>query len=321
METATQNVQSANAQVALAQARLDELSAPDAHRIAAAQATLNAAVARYDAAVARHEALSLGASDAEIAAAQADLAQAQAALESLLSGPSETDVAIYETRVAQAETALQQARNTLADAILVAPFDGVITGVHVNQGERATGLAVTLVDRADLEIILSVDQVDLGHLEIGQPAVVTLETWPDQEIAGQITAIAPRATDNESGVAAYEVHLSLEGTNLPVRVGMTANADLITATREGVLLVPNAALTADREAGTYTVNRVHTDAQGKRTVSTVPVTIGLQNDQYTQIIDGLSKGDQVLLGQLDVQTGQAIRPGQRLLGNATGEAE
>jgi len=321
METATQNVQSAKAKVALAQARLDELSAPDAHRIASAQAALNAAVARYDAAVARHEALVLGATDAEIAAAQADLAQAQASLENLLSGPSETDVAIYETRVAQAETALQQARNALADAILVAPFDGVITAVHVNQGERATGLAVTIVDRADLEVILSVDQVDLGRLTVGQPAVATLETWLDEEISATITAIAPRAMDSESGVAAYEVHLSLGETTLPVRVGMTANADLITARQEGVLLVPNAALTADRQAGTYSVDRVHTDAQGNQTITAVPVTIGLQDDQYTQIIDGLSEGDQVRLSQLDAQKEQTLRPGQRLLGNATGEAE
>jgi HlyD family secretion protein len=309
METATQNVQAANAQVALAQAQLAELREPDASSIAAAQAGLDAAQAQYEAAVARHEALLLGASDADIAAAEADLASAQASLESLIGGPSETDIAIAEIRIAQARTGLQEAQEALADASLVAPFDGVITAVHVNEGEQASGLAVQLEDDSSLEVVLSVDEVDLGRLAVGQPAVVTLETWPDVEIDGVITAIAPSSSDSGSGVVSYEVHLGLGETDLPVLVGMTANADLVTARREGVLLVPNAAITADREAGTYTVNLVRTEPDGTRTVTPVDVTVGLKDGDYTQIIDGLVEGDEVVLGQLSAPTQQGFGPG------------
>ena len=315
METATQNVQAANAQVAIAQAQLDELRDPDANSIASAQASLTAAVAQYDAARARHEALLLSGSDADVAAAEADLASAKAPLESLLAGPSETDIAIYEIRVAQAETDLHEARYSLADATLVAPFDGVITAVYLGEGEQAaaSGLAVEIVDTGSLEVVLDVDEVDLGRLAVGQSAVVTLETWPDVEVEAVITAIAPSAsaTDSDSGVVSYEVHLGLEETNLPVLVGMTANADLVTARREGVLLVPNAAITADRQAGTYTVNLIGTDADGARITTSVPVTIGVKDGEHTQITSGLSEGDQVLLGELSASTGeQSFAPGQ-----------
>ncbi len=310
METATQNVQSANAQVAIAGARLDELSKPVGSSIASAQAGLDAAVAQVDAAVARHEALLLGASDADVAAAKADLANAQAALKSLVAGPSETDVAIFETRVAQAQTGLQEAHNALADASLVAPFDGTITAVHVSEGEQASGLVLELIDDGSLEVMLDVDEVDLGRIAVGQPAVVTLETWPDVEIDGVIITIAPRASDSSTGVVSYQVRLGLGDTDVPVLVGMTANANLVTARQEGVLLVPNAAITADRAAGTYSVSRVHTDSEGARTVSTVEVNVGLIDSEHTQIIDGLVEGDVVLLGQLSTPTQQNFGPGQ-----------
>jgi HlyD family secretion protein len=311
METATQNVQAANAQVAIAQAQLDELRDPDSNDVATSQANLAAAVARYDAAVARHEALLLGGSDADIAAARADLASAKASLESLLTGPLETDVTIYETRVAQAETDLQEARNGLADATLVAPFDGVITAVHLSEGEQSSDLAVEMVDMDSLEVVLDVDEVDLGRLAVGQPAVVTLETWPGVEIEAVITAIAPSATDSDSGVVSYKVHLGLRETDLPVLVGMTANADLVTARREGVLLVPNAAITADRQAGTYTVNLVRTGSDGVVTITPVQVTVGLRDSEHTQITDGLSEGDRVLVGELSASAGQrGFGPGQ-----------
>jgi multidrug efflux pump subunit AcrA (membrane-fusion protein) len=87
--------------------------------------------------------------------------------------------------------------------------------------------------------------------------------------------------------------------------GMTANAELVTADRENVLLVPNAALTADRQAGTYTVNLVTGEADGEPVIKEVPVTVGLRDQGFTQIISGLAEGDRVLIGELKM-------PAQRL---------
>ena len=94
----------------------------------------------------------------------------------------------------------------------------------------------------------------------------------------------------------YNVHLALDDSELPVLAGMTANADLITRVGEDVLLVPNAAITADRQQGTHSVNLVRTAADGTKSVVPVAVTIGLQDREYTQIKSGLQRGDVVLLG-------------------------
>ncbi|MCA9968456.1 MAG: hypothetical protein KC423_29630, partial [Anaerolineales bacterium] len=82
--------------------------------------------------------------------------------------------------------------------------------------------------------------------------------------------------------------------------GMTANARLITANREGVLLLPNGAITTDRQTGISTVNLLHRRSDGPPETETVTVAIGLRDSQYTQIIDGLSEGDEVLLGTLTI---------------------
>jgi len=299
METVDLGVQAANAQVAIAEARLEELRNPDANNVASSRAGLASSSAQYEAAVARHDALLLGASEADIASAEADLASVQASLAKLATGPSQTNITIYETRLAQAQTGLQEALNSLADATLTAPFDGKITAVNVSEGELASGLVATIVDSGSLEVVLNVDEIDVGSLALDQPAIVVMETWPEVEIDSFVSAIAPVASVSGNGIVSYDVNLSLQETDLPILVGMTANAELVTANREDVLLVPNAAIMADRENGTFIVNLVRTEADGTRTIVPVEVSVGLKDDSYSQIIDGLVEGDVVVLGTFE----------------------
>ena len=135
-------------------------------------------------------------------------------------------------------------------------------------------------------------------ISLGQTAVVTLESWPDTEIDSEVTAVEPVANINNSGIVNFNVHLSLDQTDLPVLVGMTANANLITANREGVLLVPNAAITVNRRDEIYTVNLVDYDSEGTMTTTEVEIDVGLSDNSYTQVISGLNEGDEVLLGSL-----------------------
>ena len=299
MDSANQNVQAADAQVAIAQAQLDELSSPNVNAVSSAQSNLAMVSAQYDAAVSRHEAMLQGASSADIAAAEADLASANASLESLESGASQTDIRTYEIRIAQAEIGLQEAVNALNDATLLAPFNGKITALAVSEGEYASGLAASIVDTQKLEVVLNVDEIDVGHLAVGQPATVVMETWPNVEINTEIEKIAPSASSGSSGLVTYNVRLKLEDTDLPILVGMTANADLLTAYREAVLLVPNSAITTDRESGTHTVDLVTDELDGSESIMTVEVILGLRDNEHTQIADGVSAGDVVLIRELN----------------------
>lgn len=286
-------LRSANQAVADAQAKLDDLLAgPDT---SSAQSNVASAAARVDGNQADYNIQAAGSSEAQIASAQAQLAQAQSSLADLVEGASEADLAAAQAEVTQAEIDLANAQDSLANATLTAPFDGVITAVNVNPGELASGVVLEIADNKNLEIVLQVDEVDIGQLKIGQPATINLETWPDVGIAGEITAIAPVAQTSSSSLVTYEVHLSIGETDLPVRVGMSADAHLITAQKSGVLLVANAAIHVDRQTSTYTVNRQTTDDKGVVTTEEITITVGLRDSQYTQVLTGLNEGDELVV--------------------------
>jgi HlyD family secretion protein len=285
--------QQANADLAAAQSELDEVLNGDAGSVAGAQAAVSAAVAQRDAAQAQLDLLMEGATDAEIASARSTLAQAQLQLEQLRDGPSEAQRAGAEVAVEQARISLQRAEQALADATLVSPFDGLVTAVYARVGEMASGTLVELVDPSRLEVVLEVDEADIPDVQPGQPAEVTFESWPDEVIAAEVVAIAPRATAGD--LSTYRVYLALQGTELPVRAGMTADARLTSGTVESAVLLPNAAINADRQSGTYTVNRVTTGPDGEEVVVVTPVTIGLRDRRNTQITSGLNAGDTVVI--------------------------
>lgn len=292
---------SANQALAAAQATYDALLAgPGSGDLGAAQANVGAAAARLDSAEANFALNTQAATDAQLAQARQQIAQAQATLAKLVAGATTEQITQAELSLRQAELNLAAAQESLDKATVVAPFAGLVTAVHVSEGEYATGVAVELVDNSSLELVLSVDEVDIGQLEVGQSAEITLETWPDTALNAAIDAIAPSADQDSSGLITYEVHLGLNQGDLPVLLGMTANARLITANREGVLLLPNGAITTDRQTGASTVTLLHRRSDGLPETETVTVTIGLRDSQYTQIIDGLAEGDEVLLGTLTI---------------------
>ena len=282
----------ANQAVAAAQSQLDTLLAgPDQGQLGTAQSGVTSASAQVDGNQANLNILGGGATVAQIAAGESQLAQGRATLANLLDGPSDEHIQAAQARVEQARLSLADAQETLAKRALVAPFDGVVTAIYASEGEFASGTVVELVDIDSLEVVLEVDEVDIGTLSVGQPAVITLETWPEIEIESEILTIAPRAQSSVgSALVTYQVHLALGRTELPIRVGMTANANLITAQKEEVLLVPNEAINVDRQAGIYSVNLVLGE-----TSQIVEVTVGLHDDRHTQITGGLNPGDELLV--------------------------
>jgi HlyD family secretion protein len=291
--TANTALAEARENLASAQAQLDLLlSGPDENQVGDAQAGLSASAAQRDASQAQLDKLLAGSTASEITAAEAQLAQAQATLEDLLLGASEEEIVAAVAEVEQAKINLRDAQEALEAATLRAPFEGIVTAFNYEVGEFATGPALRLIDDNLLEVVLEVDEIDIGAMAVGQPATLSLETWPDVEIASKISKIIPQARDaSGSGLVVYEVHLPLEDVSLPVRIGMTANATLTTAQITDVLLVPNEAIDVDRTNGTYSVMIVAGDS-----FEQVPVTIGLRDDQFTQIKSGLNPEDELMVG-------------------------
>ncbi|MCA9981358.1 MAG: HlyD family efflux transporter periplasmic adaptor subunit, partial [Anaerolineales bacterium] len=152
------------------------------------------------------------------------------------------------------------------------------------------------VDFSSLEVVLSVDEIDIASLSEGQTAILTFESFPDTAVGSRVVAIAPKSTSGNNTIVAYDVNLALSETDLPLRTGMTANANLTTAERDDVLLVPNRAISADRTRGTYTVKRLDSNAADGSGFEEVEIEIGLRDGQFTQVLSGLNEGDQLLIG-------------------------
>jgi|CXWL01.1.fsa_nt_gi HlyD family secretion protein len=264
-------------------------NSPQAEALKNAQTDYNVALADYNLKKAQINTSSLS-------AAYAQLTQAQANLAALEAGPSEAQLKAARAQVEQARIALEIAETNLEKATLKTPFAGVIAAVNVKAGEAAGGgPAFVLVDTSLFHIDVTVDEVDVARIGLGQPLTVTLDALPGEVINGNVDRIAPTATVN-GGVVSYAVRLVLDATGAPLRAGMSATADIVVDRAEGVVLVPNWAIRRDRDTGEVLVS-VLQDGQPVE----VPVTLGLRNESFSEVTEGVEAGDTVAVSTLREQ--------------------
>ena len=275
-------VQRAEATLADAQQQLDALMNPSANHLAEAQASVDQARANL-------QKQRQGGTSADIAAAQANVDQANANLAKLTAPATATDLQVQQAAVAQAEQALAQAKLKLENATLKAPFAGIVTSVPIVPGSSASAsvAAVTLIDRRTLHVDMSLSENDVAQVQTGQPVTLTIDALRDWTAQGTVSYIAPAATTT-NGVVTYPVRVSFPDTDARVKVGMTANISIVTATKDNVLLVPNTALLPNGAGHAVQVPNAN---GGTREVV---VQTGLTDGTQTEIVGGLQAGDRVI---------------------------
>jgi HlyD family secretion protein len=224
---------------------------------------------------------------ADLASAQAALTQAQNNLAKLLAGPTATELDTAENGVETAQIAVDQAKRALEQALLVAPFDGVVTAVTAAAGESSSGAAITISDLDNLEVVVQMSEVDVPQIQTGQKVEITLDALTDVTLEGVVTQISPAGTLT-SGVVNYPVTVALTRSADGVKTGMTANLSIITARKDNVLTVPNRAV---KSVGSRKMVTLFRDGQQIPT----PVEVGTSSDTRTEIISGLNEGDLVVV--------------------------
>ena len=240
-----------------------------------AQYDLEVAQANYNLAVA-------GISQASVQNAWTQVLNAQVALET-----EPLQLEQLEASLSQAKIKLESAQRALEDTKLVAPMDGTITVLNVKVGERASAgqAAVVLSDLTTFVVEVNLDEVDVAKVSVGQEAAITLDAFPDEELAGEVTDIAPVASV-QSGVVLYPVTIQLLPAGVPARVGMTANVEIITASKADALIVPLRAIQS--EGGKSYIWRQAADGFEK-----VEVTLGVMTEVEVEVASGLTEGDVV----------------------------
>jgi HlyD family secretion protein len=270
-------------QTADAQAQLDALLNPTASDLRQAEASVVQARANLDK-------LRQGGTVAEVTQAQAQVTQAQSNLESLSAPASAPDLAAAEAGLIQAQTALATAQRNLEQATLKAPFDGVVSAVAVQEGGLASSgtAAITLVDRSKLHIEVNLSESDVAKVQLGQPVALTFDALPDVTIKGTVATIAPAATV-EQNVVTYPVQVEFEPGETPVKVGMSATADIQLQQISDAILVPSRAVQTSGDTKTITL------LQGPdQTPKTIQVETGVTNNGQTALISCVENGTQCL---------------------------
>ena len=197
---------------------------------------------------------------------------------------------IAEAQLQQAQNALKSAEASLEAATLTAPFDGIISQINVQEGDYVSSPALTLFDPDSLVVTLDVDEIDLRDLDKGTDATLTVDALPSLQLDGSVAAIAVAPTVTNGSRVTYQVDVALDDIPAELRYGMSAQVNLTTSERDDVLLVPNDAITADSDNGTYFVTLVDGDTNVR-----VEVTIGVRDGNFTEVKSGLSSGDEVVL--------------------------
>jgi HlyD family secretion protein len=180
----------------------------------------------------------------DVVSAKALVTQAQNNLEKLLAGSDANTLDIAQNGVDQANIALQQAQAALAQAQVVAPFDGIVTAVNVTPGQEAansTTGAIQLADLNHLQVVVNMAEVDVNKTKVGQDVQVTLDAVPNRTFQGKVSLIAPAGVMTQ-GVVNYPVTIDLSAPSNAVKTGMTANLNVIIAQHDSVLMVPNRAV-------------------------------------------------------------------------------
>ena len=195
-----------------------------------------------------------------------------------------------ELKMERAQLALDEAKSDLAGAAIVAPFDGVITEVNVSGGKKVSSgtVAVQIADPDRFEAEIMVNETDIFQINLGGGAWVQVDVLPGVSLPAKVTQISPTATI-EAGVVNYKVKVEIESAeDYQLREGLTVTVNLVLEERNDVLLVPNGAITYQ---GGETYVQVLTDG----VIEPCSITTGISNCQYTEVINGLSEGNQVIV--------------------------
>jgi HlyD family secretion protein len=262
-----------------------------------------------------------------VANAQQGVVSAQNALDQA-SSDRPSNISAQAGQVTAAQAAVDTAQRNLDDTTLRAPVDGTVSAVNGTVGEfvapstgtsalapgsdatlpgtngtgsgaaaaqavanpsRPGGTQFLVLDNVDeFQVVMAYTETDAAGIAPGQKVRLTFDAVPDLELTGSVLSVSPTATAI-SGVISYYVTVVLPQGDPRLKSGMTAQAEVLTKEIPGVLAVPSAAVHTQNGTSVVTV----LDPNG--TQRTVTVQTGATGDGKTQILSGVTEGQQVVL--------------------------
>ena len=196
-----------------------------------------------------------------------------------------------------AEISMQNQQDNMSNYTITSPISGTIIEKNAKAGDALSAGSdlCTIFDLSYLEMTLNVDELQVSSLSVGQSVQVTADAVPDKTYTGVVTRVSMKGTSN-GGTTTYPVKVRIDETD-GLRPGMNANAEIVVAQAKNTLTVPNAAIVR----GGYVL--VTQDSPSAVNADPgmiapdgyvyVPVKTGVSDDNYTQIVSGLTGNDTV----------------------------
>lgn len=229
----------------------------------------------------------------------------------------EYDEALYlyekaRNAYAQSQAAIVKVKQNLDYATITSPIDGVVISRAVEEGQTvAAGFETPTLftianDLTQMRVIADVDEADIGQVADGQRVQFTVDAYPDDTFEGTVEQVRLEAT-TESSVVTYEVVITAHNPDLKLKPGLTANVTIYTLEKENALSIPTKALRFVPDAGLLSeldmsvASDIIPAVTGKREVwvrsgqRLTPryVTTGAASGDRTEILDGLTDGEEV----------------------------
>tara|TARA_Y100001949_G_scaffold57419_1_gene48286 strand:- start:665 stop:1849 length:1185 start_codon:yes stop_codon:yes gene_type:complete len=199
-----------------------------------------------------------------------------------------TQVEVYQASVEVIEASLER-------TMLIAPFDGVVAEIEGELGEYVTpspvGVAtkptVDLIDSSCIYISAPIDEIDAPEVVSGMTARISMDAFGNQEFPATVRRVAPYVLDLEKQARTVEIEAIFDNPNQTLLPGYSADIEVIIDRVENVLSIPTQLIMRD--------NYVYVIDPETMTLTKEQIEIGIGNWQYTEVTNGLSKDDQVVL--------------------------
>lgn len=223
----------------------------------------------------------------ELAAAARAIEEKEAKLLDLDYGVSEIQIKSKELTITQRLNNLLEAQQDLDDHYVIVPFTGLVTAVNVSLGETvaSSSLISSLISEKQTAVI-TLNEVDVAKVKEGQKVVLEFDAIDDLIITGEVNFV-DIVGKVDQGVVSFDVEISFDLQDERIKTGMTVSSTIIIKSKNNVLVLANSVI--DEKNNINTVDVLENDKVVKKTI-----TVGIANDVYSEILEGLDEGDEVI---------------------------
>jgi multidrug efflux pump subunit AcrA (membrane-fusion protein) len=235
----------------------------------------------------------------QVTISEAEHNSAKEKLTLMRKGARQEDRDALLAQIRQAEATVRLAEINLKNATIRAPINGIISKRFLDQGAFVTTTTplVRIVAMDVVKVVVHVVEGELAQISTGSHAEIRVDTYPGELFRGSVARISP-TVDPQSRAA--EVEILVDNHDYRLKPGMFARASLIVQRRDGVLLLSKDSLLRQKGA-----SRVFVHDNGKASLK--EVMIGLQGEQYVEVLKGLREGDEIIVaGQYELTDGMPV---------------